>query len=91
MGQYILDCDGQSHPTDPTCTLSHFVAPPATIDHYTLAPTWCIFLAFLLALAFIIGAVTVRYKAHEERNETERQRILHPPVQCPTCGDRIGA
>ena len=83
MSQHLLDCEQD------LCTLSPYSAPPATIEHYTLGPEWALFLVGVLILAFIVATTIVRYKAHAERGETERQRILHPLQKCPTCGDEL--
>ena len=85
MSQYILDC-----PNSDTCTMQPYSAPPATVDHYSLAPTWVWVLVVIVALAFILATSIVRYRAHEEKGLTDRQRIAMPPKQCPTCGDKVG-
>lgn len=85
MSQYLIDCKAD------TCTMVPYSTPPATVDHYLLGPGWMYLLIAVIVLAFIIATAIVRYKRHEERGETERQRILHPPKQCPTCGDIVGA
>lgn len=84
MSQYILDCN------QGVCTLQPYSAPPATVEHYTLAPTWGLLVAAVVVLAIILATSIVRYKAHEERGQTERTRLTRPPPkQCPTCGDKL--
>ena len=86
MSQYLLDCT-----TSGSCTLMPYTAPPATVDHYSLGPSWMYVLIAIVALAFLAATAIVRWKAHEEHGETDRQRILHPPKVCPTCGDKLEA
>lgn len=84
MSQYILDCN---YTSGISCTLTPYTPPPATVDHYTLGPDWMYLVVGVLLLVFIVATAIVRHTAHTERGTTERQRILHPPRQCPTCGD----
>jgi hypothetical protein len=83
MSQYLLDCEQD------ICSLTPYTAPPATVEYYSLAPTWSLLLVAVIVLAFILATAIVRYKAHQERGDTERQRILHPLQKCPTCGDEL--
>ena len=90
MTQYVLDCGAPSdHSSETNCSLSPYHVPPASVDHYALAPTWALFIPAVLLLAFIVSTAIVRFKRHGELGETNRQRILHPPPHCPTCGDLI--
>lgn len=84
MSQYILDCSSNTN-----CTLTPYTVPPATVDHYAMGPEWVYFVAGVVILAFIVAVAVVRYKAHQERGDTDRERILNPPRQCPTCGDKL--
>lgn len=88
MTQQILDCQPETAP-EVTCTLQPYHPPPATVEHYTLGPTWWVPIFAAIVLAALGATAVVRYKAHEERGETERQRIFNPPKQCPTCGDKL--
>jgi hypothetical protein len=88
MSDYLLRCDDIPN-AEPSCTMIPYTTPPATIDHYALGPTWGLWLAAGLIVLVIIAVAVVRYKAHTERADTERQRILHPPKQCPTCGYKM--
>jgi len=83
--QYLLDCISPSA----SCTMTPYTAPPATIDHYAIAPVWTIPIAAVIVLAVIIATAIVRYKANEEKGMTDRRRIDNPPKQCPTCGDKL--
>lgn len=84
MTQFMLDCS--SDKTGLTCSLRDYTAPPATVDHYAIGPVWGLWLAFGVLIVGIIAIAVVRYNAHTQRGETERERILNPPKQCPTCG-----
>jgi hypothetical protein len=87
MSQFLVDCPGTRADSD--CTMVPFYAPPATVDHYALGPTWGLWIAAAVIIVTVVMVAVVRYKAHEEHNETERQRILHPPTQCPTCDYKL--
>lgn len=91
MTQYVLDCTLSSTTThnDISCSMIPYTAPPATVDHYAVGPTWGLWVAAGIILAFIIATAVVRYRVHTERGETERYRIMHPPEQCPTCGYKL--
>lgn len=86
MSQYLIDCNGQSNPKDPVCTMSLFHAPPDTVTVYAFTPNWVYLVAAAVVLVFIVAVAVVRVNAHDEKNKTERFRIEHPPKQCPTCG-----
>ena len=87
MTQYILDCG--THDNDTTCIMAPYTTPPATVEHYVIAPTWSIPVAAAVVIIALIAATVVRYKAHCEHGETDRMRIRNPPKQCPTCGDKV--
>lgn len=87
MTQYVIDCGQVGSNT--TCTMVPYSAPPATVDHYSLGPTWDVPVIAGLFLAVIIGTAVVRYRAHVEHGNVERARIMNPPKQCPTCGDKV--
>lgn len=82
MSQYLLDCSGNS------CTMVPYTPPSAFTEHGFSGTTIVTFYVVLSVLTLVIVAATaiVRYKAHEERGDTERTRICNPPTQCPTCG-----
>lgn len=93
MSQYLLNCDADRSGVN--CTMTTYQpGPPPTengFQHNTLLMGLWISLAVLVVL---IGATAaVRWKAHQERNETQRERlrnertrIEHPPSKCPVCG-----
>lgn len=81
MSKWILDCKNAD-----SCTLVPYTPPPATVEHYTLAPPW-VWMVVAAVLVLVIVAITVvRFRAHTERGDTERARIENPPPKCPTCG-----
>lgn len=93
-GQFLLDCDGQRDTKNPVCTLSPYHAPPATVDHYSIAPTWSIVVIALVAVIIIIATAMVRYRRHErlenefaEEQKTKQADAAVKHTQCPTCGD----
>lgn len=85
MSQYLVDC------VRDVCTMTSFTSPPATVEHYALGPEWLPLVVAGVILAIILATAIVRYKAHQERGDTDRARILNPPEQCPTCGDKLEA
>jgi hypothetical protein len=88
LDKIVIDCGDQSK-----CTMLPFNQPPSPpILQYGLTSTtitWLIVVGTVITVAFIISTAIVRYKGHEERGQTERDRIRNPPKQCPTCGDKI--
>lgn len=100
LGQFILDCDGQRDAANPVCTLSPYHSPPATVDHYALAPTWAYAVMGLLIFAAIVAAAIVRYKriddnlpSRADRKLEERKaeldaraRIAEAHNSCQNCG-----
>jgi hypothetical protein len=100
MGQYILDCNGERDAANPVCTLNPYHPPPATVEHYTLAPVWSIFVVAAVILVAIVAAAIVAYKRIEDgdtrgnrrlqarKAELEaRARIAEAHKVCSTCGD----
>lgn len=75
LGQYILDCDGQRDSQNPVCTLSSYNPPPATIEHYSFAPTWAIGVIAFVAIVAIIAIAIIWYE-RAENNDTWGQRRL---------------
>lgn len=93
LGQFILDCDGQRDSKNPVCTLSPYSAPPATVDHFSIAPTWSIVVIAVVAIIIIIATAMVRFRRHErletefaEEQRTKQAEAAVKHTQCPTCG-----
>lgn len=93
LGQYILDCNGEHDVHNPVCSLSPYNPPPATIEHYTFAPTWAIFVIAVVAIIVIIAIAIVRYRRHERLeaehrsdDEVEIAKAARKTTSCPTCG-----
>lgn len=89
--QYVLSCDNGGKTDQLICSIAPYSPPPATVEHYSFAPTWGLWLVAAIVLATVVATGIVRWKAHEERGQTERTRITNPPKQCPTCGDKLEA
>lgn len=99
LGQFILDCDGQRSPSNPTCTLTPYTPPPATVDHYSIAPTWAIVVVAGVILVAIIATAIVVYGRIEsgsswgdrrlERDKARYEaaaRIAEAHKSCQNCG-----
>jgi hypothetical protein len=89
MSQWLIDCSTATRSSEGSCTVQPYTAPPATVDHYSLGPTWGLWVAAGLLLFFVIAVAAVRWKAHAEKGESERVRILNPPKYCPTCATKL--
>lgn len=99
VGQFILDCNGQRDAANPVCTLSPYSPPPATIEHYSIAPTWAIGVAAVVVVIAIIATAIVIYGRIEqgktwgdrrlERDKAEyeaKARIAEAHNSCQNCG-----
>lgn len=99
MGQFILDCDGQRDAHNPVCTLTPYHPPPATVDHYSFAPTWSIAMIALVAVIAIVAAAIVIYGriengttrgdrrlARDKARYEAAARIAEAQTSCANCG-----
>lgn len=99
MGQFILDCNGQRDPNNPVCTLNPYHVPPATVDHYTFAPTWSIaVIAVVVIIAIIASAIVIWERIENGTTRGDRRlardkarydavaRIAEAHKSCQNCG-----